>query len=108
MNETQGIFYLPAAKLGLKLSPGIICLARSKLSPPIFRDLVFCRKFSAQESLTAGICDFVFPDVLAGAVNLCENFKFPKMPVNQAIIDAIENCSRGDRDMGWGAFTSKL
>ena len=115
MNSEHGIFYIPAAQLGLTLSPGLVELCRFKMTPQVFRDAtLMSRKYTASEAHASGIVDLLFPgnELVDQGVKLCESISFPqsdfKARLNRSIIESFETASRNDRDMGWAKFTSKL
>jgi enoyl-CoA hydratase/carnithine racemase len=114
MNAAHGIFYIPAAKLGLAYSPGLVELCRSRMTPQVFRDVaLLTKKFPATEAHANGIIDKLVPEseLIDEAVNLFMEHALPqslfKMRMNRSIIDAFESATPSERDMGWSLFTSK-
>ena len=114
--NSNSVFYVPAAKLGLSYSPGFAKLGLFRLKPQVFRDVfLLSRKFTSTEALTAGIVDLVAPNeeaVMEEALRLCHVHAKPqssmRMTIHCEVINALENATDAERDMGWSKFTSKL
>lgn len=92
MREDRGYFCLPEADIGLVFMPGMNALITHRLTPATARDAMLTgRRYSAAESLEAGIVDRTAPEdqVLAEAIAIAEPLAGKYAHVQQGIKQGI-------------------